>query len=226
MPKGGTQPKTIKNYLFIQIALICYSGLFESWSLKLNHEELDKVFRDFLTLKKLRRTGWQLRGIRDGESLADHCYGVVLLTYILANEISVKIDKQKALAMAVIHELGETRIGDIPYTTLKYFPNKTQMETEAIKNVLAPLKEETRSETLALFEEFEAATTIEARFVKAIDKLDMLITAAEYEKAGFSGLTDFWENESTFKAFEDFKELADYANFLREQRKQRIAGKL
>lgn len=194
--------------------------------LTLKNSELDKVFRDFLTLKKLRRTGWQLRGIRDGESLADHCFGVVLLTYILANEISVKIDKEKALAMAVIHELGETRIGDIPYTTLKYFPNKSQMETEAVADVLAPLSEKTRSKTLALFTEFEGASTVEARFVKAIDKLDMLITAAEYEKAGFSGLTDFWENQSTFRALEEFEELASYAKFLRDRRKQRVAGEL
>lgn len=192
----------------------------------MKNSELDKVFRDFLTLKKLRRTGWQLRGIRDGESLADHCFGVVLLTYILANEISVKIDKEKALAMAVIHELGETRIGDIPYTTLKYFPNKSQMETEAVADVLAPLSEKTRSKTLALFTEFEGASTVEARFVKAIDKLDMLITAAEYEKAGFSGLTDFWENQSTFRALEEFEELASYAKFLRDRRKQRVAGEL
>jgi putative hydrolase of HD superfamily len=194
--------------------------------LTLKNSELDKVFRDFLTLKKLRRTGWQLRGIRDGESLADHCFGVVLLTYILANEISVKIDKEKALAMAVIHELGETRIGDIPYTTLKYFPNKSQMETEAVADVLAPLSEKTRSKTLALFTEFEGASTVEARFVKAIDKLDMLITAAEYEKAGFSGLTDFWENQSTFRALEEFEELASYAKFLRDRRKQRVTGEL
>lgn len=192
----------------------------------MKNSELDKVFRDFLTLKKLRRTGWQLRGIRDGESLADHCFGVVLLTYILANEISVKIDKEKALAMAVIHELGETRIGDIPYTTLKYFPNKSQMETEAVADVLAPLSEKTRSKTLALFTEFEGASTVEARFVKAIDKLDMLITAAEYEKAGFSGLTDFWENQSTFRALEEFEELASYAKFLRDRRKQRVTGEL
>ncbi|MDD2624125.1 MAG: HD domain-containing protein [Candidatus Riflebacteria bacterium] len=89
--------------------------------------KLDTVFRDFLTLKKLRRTGWQLRGIRDGESIDDHCFGVVLLTHLLASEITTpQINKEKAVAMAIIHELGETRIGDIPYTTLKYFPDKSK----------------------------------------------------------------------------------------------------
>ena len=60
---------------------------------KFENSNLDKVFHDFLTLKKLRRTGWQLRGIRDGESIADHCFGVILLTHILAGNISVQMNR-------------------------------------------------------------------------------------------------------------------------------------
>ncbi|NCB46471.1 HD family hydrolase [bacterium] len=189
--------------------------------------KLDTVFRDFLTLKKLRRTGWQLRGIREGESIADHCFGVVLLTHLLVPEISnPQINREKAVAMAIIHELGETRIGDIPYTTLKYFPDKSKMEYDAITDVLEPLSAHTKEETLKLFVEFEEGKTTEARFVKAIDKLEMLVTAAEYEKAGFSGLTDFWENPFTFKVFEEFQPLAQYAKYLLSKRRQRVNGEL
>ena len=190
-----------------------------------DNKALDKVFHDFLTLKKIRRTGWQLRGIRDGESLADHCFGVVLLTHLLSPMFS-GIDKNKAVAMAIVHELGECRVGDIPYTALAYFPEKSELETRAVKDILAPLAPEISGENLELFVEFEAGTTIEARFVRAIDKLEMLITAAEYEKAGFSGLTDFWNNDSTFKHLEEFVALADYAKHLKQQRKLRISGEI
>lgn len=190
------------------------------------NEELDKVLRDFLTLKKLRRTGWQLRGIRDGESIADHCFGVVYLTHFLSSLVSARIDRSKAVSIAIVHEIGETRVGDIPYVTLKYFKNKDAMETMAIGDVLEPLGKDISKESLALFREFEDGTTIEGRFVKAIDKLDMLVTAAEYEKAGYSGLKDFWDNKSTFKAFEEFPELASYADFLLKNRSQRVAGQL
>lgn len=192
--------------------------------MKLNCGDLDKVFHDFLTLKKIRRTGWQLRGIRNGESIADHCFGVVLLTYMLAGSLSTPMDRDRAVSIAIIHELGECRVGDIPYTALKYFPDKSQIELEAVEDILGPLGEKLTGESIQLFQEFETGSSIEARFVKAIDKLDMLITAAEYEKTGFAGLSDFWHNNSTFKPLEEFPELAKYAEHLRLNRDRRIAG--
>ncbi|MDD2624124.1 MAG: HD domain-containing protein [Candidatus Riflebacteria bacterium] len=99
-------------------------------------------------------------------------------------------------------------------------------EYDAISDILEPLNTNTKEETLKLFNEFEDAKTVEARFVKAIDKLEMLVTAAEYEKAGFSGLTDFWENPFTFKVFEEFEPLAQYAQYLLNKRKQRVNGEL
>ena len=194
--------------------------------MQLDNNKLDQVFKDFLTLKKLRRTGWQLRGIKEGESIADHCWGVVLLTHILSSELNLKLDRGKAVSMAIAHELGETRIGDIPYTTLKYFPNKREMENAAINDILSPLSDKTKQEMVKLFNEFEDAQTLEAKFVKAIDKLEMLITAAEYENSGFSGLKDFWNNESTFNAFKDFPELYDYAKHLLELRQIRLKGEI
>ena len=86
--------------------------------MSIKNEELDKVLRDFLTLKKIRRTGWQLRGIREGESIADHCFGVVFLTHFLSTLVSADIDRNKAVSIAIVHEIGETRVGDIPYVAL------------------------------------------------------------------------------------------------------------
>ena len=192
----------------------------------IKNDELDKVLRDFLTLKKLRRTGWQLRGIREGESIADHCFGVVFLTHFLSSLVSADIDRSKAVSIAIVHEIGETRVGDIPYVSLKYFQNKDEMETEAIEDVLSSLGKNITEESLGLFREFEEGSSIEGRFVKAIDKLEMLVTAAEYEKAGYSGLKDFWDNKFTFKAFEEFPELASFAEYLLEKRSERIKGML
>ncbi len=168
---------------------------------------LEPFFHDFLTLKNLRRTGWQLRGHRTGESLADHCFGVVLLTLTLADQItSHRIDRARAVTMATVHELAEARVGDIPFTALPYFPDKGQAEDRAMVDVLAPLQEPA-AEYLALFREFEAGTTVEARFVRAIDKLEMLLTAREYEHTGITSLGDFWSNASTFAVFAEFPEL-------------------
>ena len=38
-------------------------------------------------LKNLPRTGWRMRGIRDGESIADHCHRMTTTAMILADAL-------------------------------------------------------------------------------------------------------------------------------------------
>lgn len=181
------------------------------------------LLRELLNLKKLRRTGWQLRGIKDGESLADHSFGVSLLTLILAGQVATPLNRERALLLAMVHELGEVRVGDIPFPALPYFPEKSAMEQRAVADLLCCLG--SSGETLIeAFSEFEAGATVEARFVRAIDKFEMLLTAAEYERAGVASLLDFWRNDATFRTFEEFPELAELAIYLRETRQQRLQG--
>ncbi len=188
----------------------------------IQNSDLEKISHDYLTLKKIRRTGWQLRGIRDAESLADHSFGVVLMTLLLAEHMeSFAIDRDKAVAIAIVHELGEARVGDIPFTALTYFPAKSETEIRAVDDILEPLGK-TKTEFSSLFREFEEKASTEARFVRAIDKLEMLITAFEYEKAGFTGLSEFWENESTFEALREFPVLLGFANHLKATRPSHI----
>ena len=126
--------------------------------------------------------------------------------------------------MATIHELAEIRIGDIPYTVLKYFPDKSRMEREAMAD-LVQQHPECAEKFKQLFAEFEDGQTPEARFVRAVDKLEMLITAAEYERTGVRSLLDFWQNEATFAAFADFPELEQLVRNLKSGRAARLSGK-
>jgi putative hydrolase of HD superfamily len=178
---------------------------------------LHPFIKDFLVLKKLRRTGWQLRGIPEPESLADHCFGVALLTLLLAGQISSHaLNRDRAAAIALVHELAESRVGDIPFTALGYLREKAGAEMSAMQDLLAPLGNQ-GEEWLALFREFETGSTPEARFVRAVDKLEMLITAADYEHRGIRSLHDFWTNETTFATIAEFPELAAFAQHLREE---------
>lgn len=182
---------------------------------RLGLAQLEGLFHDFLNLKKLRRTGWQLRGIRDCESLADHCFGTALLTLFLAPFVA-GLDRDRAVRLALVHELGECRVGDIPFPALAYLKGKSEAELAAVADVLAPLGAP-GAEYRDLFVEFEEKSSPEARFVRAIDKLEMLITALEYEKTGFTALGDFWENEATFSALTEFPALAKLGQGLLQQ---------
>ncbi|MFZ2960252.1 MAG: HD domain-containing protein [Candidatus Ozemobacteraceae bacterium] len=188
----------------------------------LDLKRLESVFHDYLNLKKLRRTGWQLRGIRDGESLADHCFGTALLTFLLVPAVG-NLDRDRAVRLALVHELGECRVGDIPFPALAYLKGKSDAERAAVADIVAPLGPE-QEEYNTLFAEFEDGSSREARFVRAIDKLEMLVTALEYEKAGFRGLGDFWTNEATFRAFSEFSELVKLGEQLRERHCELAGG--
>jgi putative hydrolase of HD superfamily len=184
------------------------------------------IFHDYLMLKKLRRTGWQMRGIRDCESLADHCYGVNFLTLVLAELCDIPgLNPEKALKMAVIHEIAESRVGDIPFPALEFLSGKSAAEQAAARAILQPLGEKAAQSLEALFIEFEENRTTEARFVKAVDKLEMLITAFDYERTGIRSLQDFWDNTTTFQAFEAFPDLMGIARHLAAERLTFGAGR-
>jgi putative hydrolases of HD superfamily len=174
-------------------------------------------------LKNIPRSGWRLRGIRDGESVADHSYRVTHLAMLLADylaEQGVTIDVTRALRMAQIHEIGETIIGDIPQSRdnpvsaeLKY-----SAESAAVERLTEPLGA-IGARYRALWEEFEAAETLEARLVRAADKLEMMMQAREYELVGFQCLDEFWTHAANRRHFDEFPVVSEIIAMLEAERK-------
>lgn len=161
---------------------------------------------ELLRLKALPRTGWLLRGVRDVESIADHGFGVAWIALLLADRAvaaGMPVNVEKILRLALLHDLSEARTGDLPSTIKPYFPGTTlkQADEQATRDILQPLGE-CGTNYLALWHEYEQRTSLEARLVKAADKLDLLCQAREYEKGGANNLAEFWD-----KAEEDFAAL-------------------
>ena len=123
---------------------------------------------DYLALKQLPRTGWVRSNVENPESVAAHSWGMAILALRLAPK---DIDLTKVLSMCLVHDLPEVKVGDLtPHDDVS---NKAELEHSAMKE-LAP-------DWLALFEEYEAGESREARFVKQIDKLDMGLQAMLYQ---------------------------------------------
>ena len=78
--------------------------------MNLECSNLDKVFHDFLTLKKIRRTGWQLRGIRNG---------VHQVSGMVGNRVG-QVGQQSAHGASMPVQAGELRTGaaDWPVASL------------------------------------------------------------------------------------------------------------
>lgn len=149
-------------------------------------------------LKRLDRTGWVLRGLAPGaESVAAHSYGVALTAMLLADRVAARgtpIDIEKVMRMALLHDLTETRLGDLPQTAARYFGEEARRKAarRAFADIIASLDETTRDGYLALHDEYEERVSLESRLVKAADVIDLLAQALAFERAGSRGLDEFW----------------------------------
>lgn len=189
----------------------------------MNAQAVLTLIEDLAALKNLPRTGWALRGITNCESIADHCFRMSFLAMLLADvliEQGVLLDAAKVMRMALLHELGEAKIGDIPVPAMRYLPPEAKHagEQAAINAMLAefgPVAERYR----ALWLEFENATTPEGKLVRAVDKLEMMIQVYEYEKVGYRCVDEFWGNPTVRRDFTINPIIEEIMKLLEEQRK-------
>lgn len=129
-------------------------------------------------LKTTTRSAWTSAG--RSESVAEHTWRLCLMAMVLAPEFP-GIDLAKLLKICVIHDLGEAIGGDVPApeqarrAASGVWPGKAVDERRDLLSLLAPLPEELRAEISGLWDEYEAATTAEARLAKALDKLETIL---------------------------------------------------
>lgn len=139
-------------------------------------------------LKELKRKGWQLRGIPDPESVADHSYIATVLAYSISEKLG--LDADKCSKMTLFHDVPECLVGDItPHDGISK-EKKYVLEKDAMKKLSYELG---NSEPLELWLEYEKQESPEAKFVYEIDKLEMVFQALHYEKKHNRKLDEFWE---------------------------------
>lgn len=137
------------------------------------------------TLKDWRRTGWLHSGVDelDCESIAAHSFGVALLAVLLRPDLErLGLDWEKVYRLALIHDIGESIVGDITPRDGITREDKHRQELAAIDQILGNFNhgDELKREWL----EFENDGSAEGRLIKQLDKLDMLIQAELYEQSG------------------------------------------
>ena len=158
-----------------------------------------------LTLYRLKdetRTGWEIRGVVDPESVADHSWATALLCLLYADEAGVNRDH--AVAMALVHDLAESITGDV--ATRVHDADRTvpiaekQQNERAAMDRLSPEPHAVR----ALWDEYEAAGTDEARFVRDMNLVDMCLQALCYERdRRYDPATDY-ANQGGYHRLDEF----------------------
>ena len=158
-----------------------------------DHSRLHEFLRAIDALKRTRRAGWVREGVRDAESVADHSWGVALLALLLP--LPVDVDRDRLVALAVIHDLAEARVGDLVPGAIDP-AEKHRREAAAIAALAALLPADSADRLVGLWAEYEAGVTPAARLAKDLDRLEMLLQADAYAAAGNPGpMPSFWQSE-------------------------------
>ena len=180
------------------------------------------LLRHLLALKTTPRTGWRDRGVpaAETESIADHVLLTALLGWVTAPP---KLDRDRVLKLALVHDLAEAITGDPPPydpadvpapddpAALREFfgrrhvrpPDakaaKTRAESEAMATLRALMGADVAREIGALWEEYEAQASPEARYVKDLDRFEAFLQsrdyATRYPELPFEGFTDMARQE-------------------------------
>ncbi len=140
--------------------------------------DMDKIIFLLGKMKDLKRSGWVRKDVCYPESVADHCFGLAMLAFLLAPE---HLDRNKCIKMALIHDLAEIYVGDItPFDGVA--PEvKRSMETEAMNKIATDFD---CPEILTLFEEYEADISPEAHFMRNLDRAEVILQASYYDEEG------------------------------------------
>ncbi|SDC80015.1 putative hydrolases of HD superfamily [Terribacillus halophilus] len=140
-------------------------------------ENLNGIMQVLKLAEKLKyemRHSWMSTGRQ--ESVAEHTWRVGLMAVLLEPYIEEKLEMSKLLKMIMIHDLVEAEAKDIPaFDTLYDAERKEQKrlaEEKAMHNIRAMLAEGPGKELQALWLEFEAKETFEAKVANALDKLE------------------------------------------------------
>ncbi|MFA5076845.1 MAG: HD domain-containing protein [Candidatus Micrarchaeia archaeon] len=133
-------------------------------------DDADFIFQ-LGNLKRTRRSGWLTVGITDCESVAEHSFRAAALAYILARREGLGIGKaREAMALALMHDAHEARIGDLHRLAKKYAKLDGALAIREAMGALGP--------------EFETRDKKIRDIAKDADLLEMYFQAKEYLDEG------------------------------------------
>ena len=171
--------------------------------------DLVSFFRVVCNLKKIKRSGWiHKSNVLSPESVADHSYSMCMMSMVLSEIID--LDTEHIMKMANLHDLAESFVGDNMPGKISY-EEKVLLEDKAMRKIISKLPSFLRGKYLDIWNEYVDNSTVSAKFVHNIDKLEMALQAKEYESDGHSkqslqiflkSATDYISNDSFDIVFE------------------------
>jgi len=168
---------------------------------------LADLLYEFGLLKRYKRTGWLVAGVRDPESIAEHSFRAAVIAAVIARLEGA--DPERAAFMSLFHDTQETRITDIPYIGKRYL--KAAPNEEVTADQIRGLPGEVAEMVGGAVAEYEEKASLEAVCARDADKLECLIQAVEYREQGNQNVQPWIDSSLAALTTATAKQLAEEA---------------
>ena len=140
-------------------------------------------------LKQIIRTKQNRKENIQTESVAEHIYSLNILSryFLPLEDLNENLDQQLVYSLILWHEIDEIENGDVvPWEKSETIKNQLKDDYEL---ALTKIPNLLKSEAKLMFCHYEANESPEAKFVKAIDKIDPVIDS--YTNEGKKRMLDY-----------------------------------
>jgi len=156
----------------------------------------DRLSAQFAFLNEADRLKSVLRAttLCDGsrpENSGEHSWHLALYALTLADQAEPGVDINRVIRMLLLHDLVEIDVGDVPIHSQNgtaHASDETVLaEQRAADRIFGLLPPDLRDSFRALWDEFEAAETPDARFAKSLDRVQPVM--ANLQSGGGTWIT-------------------------------------
>lgn len=109
------------------------------------------------------------------ENDAEHAWHMAIMAYLLREYSNEPIDITRVMLMCLVHDVVEIDAGDTYAYDTEGKKTQKAREDAAKERLYSMLPDDQKEELMAIFEEFEAWETPEAKFARAMDNLQPLL---------------------------------------------------
>ncbi len=132
-------------------------------------------------LKRVKRSGWWVAGIKDPESVAEHSFRTAVMGFCMAYLEGV--DPFKVMAMTLFNDIHEARINDL-HKMGHYYIDFKNAEKKVFQDQVRRLPQQVKNSLEPLRREYDAQQTAESILARDADILECLVQAQEYYQDG------------------------------------------
>lgn len=104
------------------------------------------------------------------ENSAEHSWHIALFAFVLADQAPDGVDINRVIRMLLLHDLVEIDAGDAPIHGQFDADEMARKEIAAATRIFGLLPADQAVEFRALWDEFEAASSVDATFAKSLDR--------------------------------------------------------